>query len=60
MLLHFLHRYESSLSGNYNGYVTCLPLTGNRLGKYIATYYTHICSILKSHPGWCEAPMAHA
>ena len=32
---YFLHRYDNSLSGS-NGYVTCLPSTGNRLGRYYA------------------------
>ena len=28
----FLHRYESGLDGS-DGYVSCLPSTGNRLGR---------------------------
>ena len=32
----FLHRYENGISSNNaDGYVTCLPSTGSRLGKYI-------------------------
>ena len=42
----FLHRYENGISSNNaDGYVTCLPSTGSRLGKYIImqTQITLIC-----------------